>query len=111
MKIINFCFGSIILIKYPFSDFSDFKKRPAIVLKKNNDDICVIFLSSNLENKAKEDLIIKKNAENNLAVDSVCKILKIATLHESLIYKKIGILNQDQKISLKNSLIELIKSL
>jgi hypothetical protein len=62
------------LVNFPFSDYLDFKKRPALILKSELDDYILLFISSKISNKLKNDYIIKKDNYNNLAVDSIIKI-------------------------------------
>jgi mRNA interferase MazF len=111
MIITKFVFGDIILINYPFSDLTEYKKRPCLVLTENRDDVLVVFISSKIENKENEDLIIKKDNENNLIVDSLLKLFKINNIHKNLIYKKIGELNVKQKAFVKLNLGKLIYEL
>jgi mRNA interferase MazF len=110
-KMLNFKFGDIILINYPFSDLSKYKKRPCLVLKENRDDVLVVFISSLLENKQIEDIILKKDNMNNLIQDSVLKILKINNVHKKLIDRKIGFLNKIHQIQIKKTLIEIVEEL
>jgi len=40
--------GDIVLIKFPFTDFSAFKKRPSLVLYDTGVDIVAAYISSEL---------------------------------------------------------------
>ena len=102
-------YGDIILIKYPFTDLSNFKNRPALVLFSEGNDVLVTFISSILKNTSKDDIILYKNNINNLVVDSILKIKKINTLHITLINKKIGTLNLSEKKTVKDSYLKLFK--
>ena len=58
--------GSIVLIKFPFTDLSGTKLRPALVLVESELDITVCFISSRLEKKEEYDLLVKASPENGL---------------------------------------------
>lgn len=105
MKTTKFSFGDIILVSFPFSDATSFKKRPCLILKEHEQDALVVFISSQLNQKSQYDFILRKDSFNNLAVDSLVKIWKINVLHKSLILKKIGFLDKENKAALKSKLI------
>lgn len=106
-----FKFGDIVLINYPFSDLSNYKKRPCLVLKETMEDILVVFISSVLSNKNQNDLLIKKDALNNLVMDSVLKIYKMNNIHKQLIDRKLGVLNMENKVIVKTKLIGMMSDL
>lgn len=111
MKNTKFNFGDIILISFPFSDLTSFKKRPCVVLKEHEQDVLVVFISSQLNQKSPYDFFVAKNNINNLAVDSLVKIWKINVLHKSLIFKKIGILDKESEVAFKNELTDFFRKL
>ncbi len=111
MKTTKFSFGDIVLVSFPFSDLTSFKRRPCLILKEHEQDVLVIFISSQLNKESGHDFILRRDNINNLAVDSVVKIWKINILHKSLILKKIGFLSKDNKIVLKNKLINFFTKL
>ncbi len=89
----------IILIPFPYSDLSQNKKRPAIILSngdhnsKNEDVICCA-ITSNPRNYADSIDIASKDLDLwNLPYDSRVKPNKIFTLSQGLIVKKLGRLN------------------
>lgn len=107
----KFSFGDIILIDFPFTDFEQTKKRPALILQKELEDVLVVFISSQLGKKSDFDILLLKDQENNLMVDSLLKTKKITVLHTDLIYKKIGTISAEQKQIVKEKLIRFIHSL
>ena len=82
-----------------------------MILRESKDDVLVSVISSLLQNKTEEDVLLKKDKKNHLATDSVLKTRKITPLHRSLIYKKIGTLTEEDKQAVKKQLVELMKSL
>ena len=89
--------GDIILIKFPFTDVANFKVRPALVIRDQNDeDITVLPISTTI-NLKRHDLIIKNNfyKKNPLPVKSAIRIGKIGTLHGKLVIKKVSELTNE----------------
>lgn len=93
--------NSIILVQFPFDDFSVSKVRPALCLtteigKYNH--VIIAFISSKLSNGLIDsDLIIRKQTENSIgtgfAVDSVIRLQKMLTIPTVLIKRKLGTIN------------------
>ena len=68
--------GKIVLVPFPFTDFSASKLRPALVLYEGDRDVVVAFISSKIPPQPTEsDVIITKNHPEfpltGLKVDSV----------------------------------------
>ncbi|KKR79684.1 MAG: hypothetical protein UU24_C0004G0022 [Candidatus Nomurabacteria bacterium GW2011_GWA2_40_9] len=88
--------GKIVLVPFPFTDLSGQKVRPALVLHSNkkNDDFIACFISSNKkDNSGLYDLKVKADKDNNLKLDSVIKVSKIATLEKEIALGEIGSLD------------------
>lgn len=86
--------GDIVLIPFPFTNFSKQKVRPAVVISETKDkykDLIVAAISSVIPKHLTEnEIIIDPNNFNNLRVKSVIKVDRIVTIkRESLIIKKI----------------------
>ena len=86
----------IILIPFPYSDLTGFKKRPALILSnsilnKTDDRICCLITSQ----KTKEGVIIdnKSIEEGNLPFKSWAKPHRIFTIDKKIILKKICKIN------------------
>ena len=104
-------FGDVILINFPFTDFSEYKKRPCLVLKENRDDILVCFISSRIDKREKDDLIIKMDAVNKLKQDSILKVWKINTVHKAMFDRVLGRLSDSDIAEVKKYLLALIRSI
>ena len=90
-------FGHIVLTPFPFTDLSQNKVRPALVLgtQEGGDDVTVCFISSVLEKKIQKfDILINEKDKSfkttGLKLKSVIKTTKIATLDKVVILGKIG---------------------
>jgi mRNA interferase MazF len=87
-----FPFGSIVLTRFPFTDLSGDKRRPALVVSGDNDrrtDLVVCFITSIL--RTGPDIApIAAVAGTGLKVPSVVRFDKLATLDRSVIAGSIG---------------------
>ncbi len=86
----NYKFGEIVLIKFPFTDNSTFKKRPALIIKDTNDgDVIVSRITSKLYN-TKYDIEINNWSQCGLKLPSVVRVHKIASIEKDMIDVKLG---------------------
>jgi mRNA interferase MazF len=86
--------GDLVLVHFPFTDLSGSKFRPALILATHRDDVILAFISTNIQNPDKFDLIIKPEAKNGLKKESAVKLAKLATLEFTLIAGRIGELDE-----------------
>lgn len=104
--------GEIILIPFPFAELTNKKVRPAIVICETKDfykDIVVCAISSVVPNDfTGNEMLLKKDATNNLRVDSVAKIDRIVTAKRSDVIAKLGKLNKKDLESFKEKFRNLI---
>jgi mRNA interferase MazF len=87
-----FEFGSIVLTRFPFTDMSGAKVRPALVVSRDNDsrtDIVLAFISSRAT-PHKDSLPINPSSRNGLKVASIVRFDKLATLEKRVVVGKIG---------------------
>jgi mRNA interferase MazF len=87
-----FEFGSIVLARFPFTDLSRHKRRPAIVVSRDNDgraDVIVCFITSR-PRTGRDMAPIAATAETGLKTASVVRFDKIATLEKAVITGKIA---------------------
>jgi mRNA interferase MazF len=87
-----FAFGSIILARFPFTDLSGDKRRPALVVSRDNDqrsDLVVCFITS-VPRTGPNMAPIAASPATGLKVPSVVRFDKIATLDRSVIAGKLG---------------------
>jgi mRNA interferase MazF len=89
---------SVVLVPFPFDDFSATKVRPALCLTdsiREFDHIVIGFISSKVSKVLEECEIpfIKDTPgfhETGLLVDSVLKLHRLTTIPKSLIQRKLG---------------------
>lgn len=90
--------GTIVLTKFPFTDLSSVKRRPALVLSVDNPadpDVIVAFISSVVPlSSASTDFVINMAhpdfKQTGLTKASVFKMDKLATLDKSIFTGQLG---------------------
>jgi hypothetical protein len=108
----NFTFWDIILAEYTFTDNSQSKLRPVLVLFKDFEDITVLKITSQIQELDDFTLLLEPDEENKIKITSYIKIKKITTFHERLfLKKKIWTISKEQKEILREKIINLYKSL
>ena len=87
--------GDIVLARFPFTDLSGEKRRPALVLSVNNDgeDIIVCAITSRPYH-GRYDIPIEPNDQNGLKVPSWVQFDKIATLAKTVISGRMGVVSE-----------------
>ena len=87
-----FAFGSIVLTRFPFTDLSGDKRRPALVVSCDNNrraDLVVCFITSGA--RTGPDLAqIGPGSGTGLKLPSVVRFDKLATLDLAVISGKLG---------------------
>ena len=98
--------GDIVLVRYPFTDFSDEKLRPALVLLPEDEegDYLLAFITSIKLKRNNFDLLLTVTKENGLRKDSVLRMKKIMAVHKSLILGKIGTVSIEEWNTVKFNL-------
>ena len=87
-----FPFGIIVLARFPFTDLSGDKRRPALVVSRDNDrrsDLVVCFITS-VPRSGPDMAPLAATAETGLKVPSLVRFDKLATLDRHVIAGKIG---------------------
>lgn len=87
-----FAFGSIVLARFPFTDLSGDKRRPALVVSRENDrrsDVVVCFITS-VPRSGSDRAPIEADPGTGLKVPSMVRFDKIATLDRVVIAGKLG---------------------
>jgi mRNA interferase MazF len=104
--------GDIVLVQFPFSDLSQTKLRPALVLavSKSFDEITLCFISSQkVQSLSFDEFAIVKSdnefSQTGLKTDSKVRVTRIITLERKLILRKIGKLSKQQMNQLNQTLI------
>jgi mRNA interferase MazF len=100
--------NSIVLVPFPFDDFSVLKVRPALCLTSEigiHEHVINAFISSKIpDDLVDSDLIIQQETEQSagtgLAVDSVIRLHKMVTIPKYLIKRKLGTINKALEVEI-----------
>jgi mRNA interferase MazF len=105
--------GDIVLVTFPFTDLSQTKLRPAVVLWVDSagNDLTLCFISSqNITSCSPEEFAINPSdpefAGTGLKVASKIRLARIVTLERNLVTRCIGKLGINQIKQLNNVLIQ-----
>ena len=109
--------NKVILVPFPFDNFSTIKVRPAVCLTNTigkYNHIVIAFISSRIPIEPLEtDIIIKKKdisfKKTGLTVDSVIKIHKVVTIPKELIKRELGQLDEYLQTEVDKSIKKLFK--
>jgi len=102
--------GEIWLVKFLNSVGHEFKKeRPALIIEVDSQIqksavFTIIPLTSNSNNKIKDDILVVRNNQNKLFCDSILKAHHIQSFDKSRFIKKIGVVKDDIFEQVKNYL-------
>ena len=109
--------NSIVLVPFPFDDFSSVKVRPVVCLTSEigrYKHVVVAFISSNISNYNENlDILIKKDSDLNkntgLLVNSVIKIHRITTIPKHLIKRRLGTITPKLSNKIYSNLAQLFE--
>jgi mRNA interferase MazF len=105
-------YGDIVLVDFYPSIGHEYRgQRPAIVIEADkhigmSNTVTIIPMTSNLENRLPDDILVSKDSNNNLACDSLIKVFSIASFDYQRFIKKIGRVDSDIIKLLKKYLIK-----
>ena len=101
----NYSKNDIILVRYPFSDLSSSKVRPAVVVSAPHisQDIMITPLTSKIGSLLEGEFILVEWSAAGLNVATAIK-RGLYTVHEKLVVKKIGVLPEADVEQLDRSL-------
>jgi mRNA interferase MazF len=100
-------FGQIVLLRFPYTDGTTFKRRPALIVQDSDDgDVIVCRITSKIY-KSDFDIEINNLEKSGLKLPSIIRVHKIATLEKNLVELKMGQIGK----RLKMKVIDAIKSL
>jgi mRNA interferase MazF len=101
--------GDIVLIKFPFTDLSGTKLRPAVVLVDTSLDLTVCFITTQVDWQEQTDILLQPNQANGLRRQSLIRTSKIATIEKSLAKGLLGRLSEIEVSQLNTNLKLLFK--
>jgi mRNA interferase MazF len=98
----------IVLVPFPFDDFSASKVRPAVCLTEKIgkfNHVVVAFITSKVsKNKSETDIEIEESEETGLKVNSTIRLHRLTTIPAELIKKQLGQIPTKKKTEIKHKL-------
>ena len=93
--------GDIVLVPFPFTDLSSSKRRPALVISPDvfNDrmqDVVLAAITSQLSSEHAVTIEQGDCVDGKLPKTSVVKLVKIFTIHSTLVIRKLCGLREDK---------------
>jgi len=83
--------GSLVTISFPFTDLTAVKRRPALVLIVQGEDLVVCGVTSKISRRRDAILLDDRGmAEGRLPARSEVRPLKLVTIHRALIHTRVG---------------------
>ena len=82
--------GEIVLVPFPFTDLTSTKRRPALVLFSDDNDVTLAFITTRKHWVKKWDLNLEPTRQNGLKKSSIVRLAKITTLEKSLVLGRLG---------------------
>ena len=106
--------GKIVLVPFPFTNMTDTKIRPALVLHVGKRDATVAFISSKIPNFTDEAQVVINALspsfdKTGLKTSSVIKLDKITTIDKSLIYGELGEIDDDLRREINRKFSEIYR--
>jgi mRNA interferase MazF len=102
--------GEIWIVKFLNSVGHEYKKeRPALIIEsdsqiKKSSVFTIIPLTSNSNNKIRDDILVNRDDQNRLFCDSILKVHHIQSFDGSRFIKRIGVVKNDTIEEVKNYL-------
>lgn len=108
--------GDIVLVQFPFTDLSQTKLRPAVVLLENTNlnEVTLCFISSqNVDNLSLDEFALDTSdpefSGTGLRVASKVRVTRIVTLQRQLVVRRLGKLGVNQTQTLNALIIQSFK--
>jgi mRNA interferase MazF len=103
----RFRFGDIVLLKFPYTDETSFKKRPALIINNLDDDDIIVCRITSQQYETPHDVPIIHWKESGLKLPSVIRVHKLATFDKGMVEMVMGKID----LSLKQKVKEILSKL
>ena len=100
--------GKIALLKFPFTDTLNYKRRPALVLKDFEDGEMLVCRITSKIYKSKYDIYLDGWEKFGLKLPSVIRVHKMATLETDLIETEMGQIDEATLSKIKKIYVSII---
>ena len=105
----NLAPGEVILVRFPFTDLTTAKLRPAVVLANHGQDLIIAGIFSLRPGPTKPIWVPVRTGDpgfeqTGLKADSVIKGERIAVVEQSVVVRSIGRLSESTMITVRNAI-------
>lgn len=105
----NYGKGDIIITPFPFTDWTNTKRRPALIIKTHQEDAILLLITSKQQQEPHTSKITPQDfTQGKLHKTSYVKTNRIFTIDKKLIIKKAGTLNKQKTKEIQDKLITLL---
>ncbi|HLD02852.1 MAG TPA: type II toxin-antitoxin system PemK/MazF family toxin [Candidatus Nanoarchaeia archaeon] len=107
----TFVKGEVVVLPFPFSDFSAFKNRPAMIIAKmDGDDVVLCQITGTKRNDGYTIDLTDANFEvGNLMGDSLIRANKLFTVDQKAVLYKVGLVKQEKIKEVEDKVVGLIR--
>jgi len=106
----RFVKGDVVIVPFPFSNLSDSKKRPALVIANTSgNDLMLAQITSKYTSNYSLNISNEDFGKGNLPLLSFVKINKLFSADKSIVNYKIGTLKQNKIKEVENKLVDLFR--
>lgn len=103
--------GDVVVLSYPFSDFSESKRRPALVIASpEGDDIILCQITSSRYDKYAISLEEKDFKQGSLKQNSFVRPNKLFTADSKIIKYKVGNLKKERIDEAINKIVDILRT-
>ena len=100
--------GDVVLVRFPFTDLTTAKVRPAVVLAIRGDDLTIVGIFSNPPQPSQRTWVVLSSQDpifsgTGLKTTSVIKAERIAVIEKSVVVRKLGSLPTSQMRQVKTA--------
>jgi len=100
--------GDVVLVKFPFTDLTTTKLRPAVILATHADDLTIVGIFSSPPRASQETWIVLSSndpnfSETGLKTTSVVKADRVAVIEQSVVVRNLGRLSPSQMEKIKRA--------
>lgn len=90
--------GDVVLVRFPFTDLTTAKLRPAVVLATHGDDLTIVGIFSGSPHPLRETWISLSSqdptfSQTGLKTSSVIEAERIAVIEQSVVVRRLGVLS------------------
>jgi len=102
--------GEIWLVRFPFTDLSSAKVRPALIVATHRDDVVILGIFSRIPSARSAGTWVRIESshpgfkDTGLKTTSVLRAEKLAVVHESVFQRKLGMLPADLRARVRDAL-------